>query len=75
MRTLHDNVTQAIVDAGLDIKEFVDKELNISYQMFRYRIRRNMLLLEHYHKIMHATNKTFDELWPSPLNGHRKKKK
>jgi hypothetical protein len=46
--------------------EFVQNVLGINYQTFCYRLKTGVLRLEHIHKIIHATGKTFEELFPNP---------
>jgi len=45
---------------------FAEEKLGISYQLFRYRVRKGRLTLEDYWKILHLTGKSFESLFPNP---------
>lgn len=52
---------------GRNIMEFVGAVLGHKYGTFRYRLDKGVLSLDDYHKILHATGLTFEELFPNPL--------
>lgn len=59
-------LTLAIRAIGLTPSVFAEEKLGISYQLFRYRVRKGRLTLEDYWKILHLTGKTFETLFPNP---------
>ena len=61
-----DRVTLALRQVNLNPKQFAEEKLTVSYQMFRYRIRRGRLTLDDYHKILLYTGLSFEALFPNP---------
>jgi hypothetical protein len=59
-------LTLAIRAIGFTPSAFAEEKLGISYQLFRYRVRKGRLTLEDYWKILHLTGKTFENLFPNP---------
>jgi len=59
-------LTLAIKAIGFSPSAFAEEKLGISYQLFRYRVRKGRLTLEDYWKIFHLTGKSFNDLFPNP---------
>jgi len=59
-------LTLAIRAIGFSPSAFAEEKLGISYQLFRYRVRKGRLTLEDYWKILHLTGKSFNDLFPNP---------
>jgi len=59
-------LTLAIKEKGFSGPNFATEKLGVSYQIFRYRVRKGRLTLEDYWKILHLTGKTFEQLFPNP---------
>jgi len=60
------DLTLAIRAIGMKPSTFAEEKLGISYQLFRYRVRKGRLTLEDYWKILHLTGKSFETLFPNP---------
>lgn len=63
-----DAATRALYEANINPQQFAPEHLKITYQMFRYRIREGRLSLDDYHKILHYTGRTFEDLFPNPYS-------
>ena len=57
----------AIMAVGFSPPVFATEKLGISYQLFRYRVRQGRLTLEDYWKILHYTGRSFEQLFPNPI--------
>lgn len=67
-------VTAAIQATGLTLEEFCQEKLGLKYQNFRNRLKNGGLRLEDYHKLLFYTGKSFDELFPNPLQPQKPEK-
>ncbi len=65
-------LTLAIRAIGLTPSSFAEDKLGISYQLFRYRVRKGRLTLEDYWKILFYTGRTFENLFPNPYQAKPK---
>jgi len=66
VKTKLSELTLAIRAIGYTPSVFAEEKLGISYQLFRYRVRKGRLTLEDYWKILFMTGRSFESLFPNP---------